>query len=102
GDADPAVAVLSPSAGLLLVLALALGLALERLPVGDPRLGDLGMHSEFARQPTDDECPVPSTQAPDQALLQLPAVFVLEGRIFLVELVEPVGELLLLSALFDL
>ena len=47
-EPHPAVAELATSAGLFLVAALALGLCLDRLAIGDPRLRQLGRHAELS------------------------------------------------------
>ena len=84
---------------LLLVLALAFRLALDRLAVGHPRPRQLRVHAELPRQPAEDGLEVPLAHAVDERLAQLGAVLEVEGRVFLVELVEPGGELVLLAPL---
>ena len=98
-DPDPAVAVLAAAARLLLVLPLSLRPRLEGLAVGDLRLPDHGVHPELAGQPTDDDLEVALPQPADQRLPQLPRILVLERRILLVQLVQPVRELFLFAAL---
>ena len=99
GHPDPAVAVLSPPAGLLLVLALSLRLALDRLAIRHPRPGQLGVHPELALQPVEDGVEVALTHAVDERLPQLGAVLEVKGRVFLVELVEAGGKLVLFAPL---
>src|SRR5205814_4043543 len=98
-DADPAVAVLTTSTGLLLVLPLAFRPGAERLAVRDLRTPDVRVHAELARQPPDDDLEVPLPQPADQRLPQLARVLVLERGVFLMELVQPVRELLLFPSL---
>src|SRR5256884_9181512 len=100
-DPDPAVAVLAAAARLLLVLPLSLRPRLEGLAVGDLRLPDHGVHPELAGQPTDDDLEVALPQPPDQRLPHLPRILVLDRRILLVQLVQPVRELFLFAARLD-
>ena len=81
--ADPAVAVLASAAGLLLVLALPLGPALEGLPVSDLGLGHQGVHAELAGQPPHDDLEMALPQPANQRLAQLGIVLVVEGGVFL-------------------
>ena len=55
---DVAVAELASSAGLLLVAALGLGLAADRLEVGHPRLVELDVDAEAPLQPVDGDLDV--------------------------------------------
>ena len=101
-DADPAVAVLTAAAGLLLVLPLPFRPAPQRLAIGDLRLADQRVHAELPRQTSHHDLEVPLTQAADQRLSQLRVVLVVERRILLVQLVQPRGELVFLAALLHL
>src|SRR5262249_108707 len=98
-NADPAVAVLTAAAGLLLVLPLPFALTPQRFAVGDLRLPDDSVHAELAGQAPHHDLEVPLAQAADQRLAQLGVVLVVERRVFLVQLVQAGRQLVFLPAL---
>src|SRR5229473_620983 len=67
----PRAAVLAAPAGLLLVLALALGAPLHRLLVGDARGQEVHLHVVFPLHALDDHLDVQASDSRDQELLRL-------------------------------
>ena len=70
-DAHPAVAELSASARLLLVLALPFGARADRFAVGDLRLRELGRHAELSLQLGQRDLEVPLAHAGHERLVRL-------------------------------
>src|SRR4030095_13118231 len=93
----PAAAVSPPPAALFLVLALPVAFSLQRLAIRHPGTGELGVNPELPLQPAQENLEVTLSHPVNQGLPQLRAVLEVEGRIFLVELVESRGELVLFA-----
>ncbi len=97
-DAEPGVAVLAAPARLLLVLALHLGAALDRLLVGDARGQHVHVDVVLALHALHHHLDVELAHAGDQELLGLGIVVVVERRVFLGHAVERGGDLVLVAA----
>src|SRR5215813_3288490 len=67
-EAQPDVAVLSPTSGLADVLALGFRLPGDRLAVGDLRLSDVRFDLELAHQPVDDDFQMQFAHSSDDRL----------------------------------
>src|SRR3989449_10466041 len=97
-DAEPDVAVLAAPARLLLVLALALGAALDRLLVRDAWGQEVDVHVVLALHALDDHLDVEAANARDEELLGLGVVMVVDRRILLGNPRERVRDLVLVAA----
>ena len=89
--------ILSRTSGLLLVYVANLGGLGDGLPVADLGGADVGLNVELALHALDIHLEVQLAHAVDERLPQLRAVLEVEGRVFLVELVQSGGELVLLA-----
>src|ERR1700694_4421634 len=96
-DVDLGVAVLAATAGLPDEAPDAVRLALDRLPVGDLRLADVGVNRKFAQHPVDDDLEVQLAHSGDDGLGGLLVGPYLESRVFLGELRERLAPLLLVD-----
>src|SRR5690625_3054157 len=91
------VTVLTTTAGLTNELALDVGMLGDGFAVGDLRSTDACVHVEFAAQAVDDDLQVKLTHARDLRLAGFRVGFDAEGGVFLCQLGETVGELVLVG-----
>jgi hypothetical protein len=100
-DAQPDLAELAGAAGLLLVPVVALGLGGDGLAVGDARRVGLDVDVELLGEPAHQHLEVQLAEAAHDGLVGGGVVLDVEAGVFGLELVQRVGELLLVAALGD-
>jgi hypothetical protein len=100
-DAQPDLAELAGAAGLLLVPVMALGLGGDGLAVGDARRVRLDVDVELLGEPAHQHLQVQLAEAAHDGLVGRGVVLDVEAGVFGLELVQRVGELLLVAALGD-
>ncbi len=101
-DAQEHFAELPRAAGLLLVAAVTVRALGDRLAVRDLRRPRRDLEPEVALHPLDDETHVQLAEPPQHGLVHLVVELDLQARIFDRELVQRVGELFFLPALFQI
>ena len=90
-------AELAVPAGLLLVLALGLGRAGDRLAVRDLHVLGLDLDAELAVQPLERDAEVRLAHAPQQRLVRLGVALEAQRRVLVEQAVQRVGELVLVA-----
>ena len=99
GNPQKYLAELPPSARLLLVSILRIGVAADRFSIGNPRHLHINLHAKPLFQATNDNFQMQLTLGQQDRLADLTIVFHDEARIFLVQLSNPRRDAIL-AALF--
>src|SRR5262249_1670982 len=96
-DLDVTVAELAAAAGLLLVAAVCLGLAPDRLAVREARRLEVDLHAVALLHALDDHLDVDLRQAGDDLLPGLVVAVEVDRRVFLLEAAQRLADLLLVA-----